>query len=408
MQQTIEIQGNRLLVFGGVYSNLEALIELKKKANELGYKPDQIICTGDIIGYCADPSSCVQLVKQWGIHCITGNVEANIRDGIEDCGCNFDDNSRCDLLSKIWYPYAAKNTTSDDIQFLEKLPTQINFTIGKIKGIVIHGNLNNINEFVWRSTPWTHKAKAFKASEANIVLAGHSGLPFLHTNKKQHWINSGALGMPANDGQPQVWFATIDIINDQVITNFHSLKYDYKRTRKKMISQKLPLSYALTIQNGIWDNTEIMNKTEAEQTGIKITNQQLLSNSKDTATTKSPHTPIQNKRMSHEYYDPKDLKQFGKIAEHQPEMAKQFFDWYENATHGDTALTQREKALIALAVSHAIECPYCIDAYTVNSLQSGADEEQMMEAVHVAAAIKAGTTLIYSRQMMRKTEKLTF
>ncbi|PHI20087.1 4-carboxymuconolactone decarboxylase [Lewinellaceae bacterium SD302] len=111
--------------------------------------------------------------------------------------------------------------------------------------------------------------------------------------------------------------------------------------------------------------------------------------------------------MDNKYYDPKDLKKFGQISEYQEEMGRQFFDWYENVTHGDSALTQREKSLIALAVSHAIQCPYCIDAYTTGSLESGADEEQMMEAVHVAAAIKAGTTLIYSLQMKRQIEKLT-
>ena len=107
------------------------------------------------------------------------------------------------------------------------------------------------------------------------------------------------------------------------------------------------------------------------------------------------------------YSDPKDLRTFGKITEWQEEMGGKFFEWYSGVTEGDTALTQREKALIALAVSHAIQCSYCIDAYTTNSLQAGADEEQMMEAVHVAAAVKAGTTLIYARQMQRQVEKVT-
>ena len=61
-------------------------------------------------------------------------------------------------------------------------------------------------------------------------------------------------------------------------------------------------------------------------------------------------------------------------------MGNKFFDYYSTVTEGDSALTAREKALIALAVSPANQCSYCIDAYTANSLQSGADEEQMMEA----------------------------
>jgi alkylhydroperoxidase/carboxymuconolactone decarboxylase family protein YurZ len=37
-----------------------------------------------------------------------------------------------------------------------------------------------------------------------------------------------------------------------------------------------------------------------------------------------------------------------------------------------------------------VQCPYCIDAYTTDSLEKGADEAQMMEAIHVAAAIRGG------------------
>ncbi len=111
--------------------------------------------------------------------------------------------------------------------------------------------------------------------------------------------------------------------------------------------------------------------------------------------------------MEKKYFDPKDLKKFGDITELQEEMGKKFFDWYSTVFKGDTALTAREKSLIALAVAHAIQCPYCIDAYSSSCLEKGADEEQMMEAVHVAAAIKSGTTLVYGVQMMNHIDKLS-
>ena len=103
-----------------------------------------------------------------------------------------------------------------------------------------------------------------------------------------------------------------------------------------------------------------------------------------------------------QYFEPeRDLKQFGKIGEWQPELGKKFFDYYGSATGTEGALSVREKALIALAVAHAMQCPYCIDAYTSECIKQGADEEQMMEAVHVTAAMKAGITLVYSAQMMK-------
>lgn len=110
--------------------------------------------------------------------------------------------------------------------------------------------------------------------------------------------------------------------------------------------------------------------------------------------------------MSDSYFKPEDLKKFGEITEFQEVLGKKFFDYY-GAVFEEGALTSREKSLIALAVAHTVACPYCIDAYSSTCLQKGADEEQMMEAVHVAAAIKSGATLVNSVQMMNHVKKIT-
>ena len=106
------------------------------------------------------------------------------------------------------------------------------------------------------------------------------------------------------------------------------------------------------------------------------------------------------------YYESGDLKKFGEIGKFRGELAKSFFEYYGKVTGQDGALTKREKSLIALAVAHAQQCPYCIDAYTEECLSSGADPEQMSEAVHVAAAMMAGITLVHNVQMLNKLDKL--
>lgn len=110
--------------------------------------------------------------------------------------------------------------------------------------------------------------------------------------------------------------------------------------------------------------------------------------------------------MPDTYYKPEDLKKFEEIGDFGSELAEKFFEYY-GAVFEDGALSAREKALIALAVSHTVQCPYCIDAYTTESLEKGASEEQMMEAVHVASAIRGGSSLVHSVQMMNKTKNLS-
>ncbi|MCY7361499.1 MAG: arsenosugar biosynthesis-associated peroxidase-like protein [Ignavibacteria bacterium] len=107
-----------------------------------------------------------------------------------------------------------------------------------------------------------------------------------------------------------------------------------------------------------------------------------------------------------EYYNSEDLKKFGNIEEYEPELAKKFFDYY-GAVFAEGALTAREKSLIALAVSHAVQCPYCIDAYSHDALEKGCNEKQMMEAIHVSAAIKGGAALVHGVQMMNHVKKVS-
>jgi 4-carboxymuconolactone decarboxylase len=101
--------------------------------------------------------------------------------------------------------------------------------------------------------------------------------------------------------------------------------------------------------------------------------------------------------MSH-YYESEDLGKFGDMGKNAPELWQKFLDWY-GAVFAEGALTEREKALIALGAAHAVQCPYCIDAYTEACLEKGSNLEQMTEAVHVAAAIRGGASLVHGVQM---------
>jgi 4-carboxymuconolactone decarboxylase len=109
--------------------------------------------------------------------------------------------------------------------------------------------------------------------------------------------------------------------------------------------------------------------------------------------------------MADHYYDSEDLGRFSEIGKNSPELAAKFFEWY-GAVFADGALSAREKAVIALAVAHAVQCPYCIDAYSRDALEKGADLDQMTEAVHVAAAIRGGASLVHGVQMRGHATRL--
>ena len=79
------------------------------------------------------------------------------------------------------------------------------------------------------------------------------------------------------------------------------------------------------------------------------------------------------------YYHPHDLSKFAEMGKGNKELWEKFIDYY-GAVFAAGALSEREKALIALGVAHAVQCPYCIDAYSQTCLEKGSNVEEMTEA----------------------------
>lgn len=269
-RKTIKSLGNisgDLLIFGGVYSNLQSLEALKRWADEKGYPATHIFCTGDILGYCAQPVECVELIREWGIHTIAGNVELQISNREADCGCHFPGGGRCDLFSRNWYAYTRSKINDDMLQWLQTLPNYIQFTYSEKKVMLVHGSWFNTSDFIFRSTPWTVKVKNFVETGSDIVVGGHCGLPFADEQKGGLWLNAGVIGMPANDGTDRVWFITLHQSPDKVVYKFHHYQYNNELAAERMRQNALPLSYAQTLISGIWDNCEILPEEETAQQG---------------------------------------------------------------------------------------------------------------------------------------------
>ncbi len=257
----------RLLVFGGVYSNWQALDALAKVAEEEGIAPTQIICTGDIVAYCAQPEACVQRIREWGIHNIAGNVEIQLREGQEDCACDFVNGGRCDTFSRQWYPYAQSQLSTEAINWMHTLPEFLRFEYGGKKVLVLHGSYHYTSEFIFASTDWGVKEKNFRDADADMIIAGHCGLPFSEEKEDRLWLNPGVIGMPANDATPRVWYALLELRDGKIHYEHRPLAYDFQQASAEMKTEHLPLAYAETLVTGLWDNCEILPAAETAQQG---------------------------------------------------------------------------------------------------------------------------------------------
>jgi len=103
--------------------------------------------------------------------------------------------------------------------------------------------------------------------------------------------------------------------------------------------------------------------------------------------------------MTDSYYKPDQLPRFGEVGKSRPDLFAGFDRWY-NDVMAEGALPRKTKSLIALAVAHAVQCPYCIDAWAVGAQRSGATRDEITEAIHVAAAIRGGAALVHGVQAL--------
>ncbi|MEM1319706.1 MAG: metallophosphoesterase family protein [Bacteroidota bacterium] len=270
-----ELKG-RLLAFGGVYSNLQALEQLQQIAEDWQIPPSHILCTGDVVGYCAEPEASVQAIREWGIHCIAGNVEIQLREGEADCGCDFRDGSRCDTFSRQWYPYAQTRLSRSAIEWMQELPDFLRFRFADREAMVVHGSFHHTSEYVFASTPWAVKQRNFVDTHTQVILAGHCGLPFQQQRGNCHWLNPGVIGMPANDGTVRVWYMILEAEAAGEWRYAHqAFFYDHRQAAKRMRAQGLPESYAQTLETGIWDNCEILPREETEMQGVQLSQKYL-------------------------------------------------------------------------------------------------------------------------------------
>lgn len=103
--------------------------------------------------------------------------------------------------------------------------------------------------------------------------------------------------------------------------------------------------------------------------------------------------------MEDAYYQHAHLHGFGTVSDAAPDLSKAFFAWY-GAVFAEGALPARDKAMVALGVALAIQCPYCIEAYSKECLRSGLDAEQLTELLHVTTAIRGGASMVHGMQML--------
>jgi predicted phosphodiesterase len=258
-----------VLVFGGPYGNLEATTAVLEVARRRGIPPGNILCTGDVVAYCADPQAVVDRLREAGVLIVMGNCEESLADGVADCGCGFSAESACAVLSNQWFPFVDRHIDADSRAWMGALPRRIDLVIGGRRLAAIHGGVTQINRFVF-ATSDDAITEELAAADCDGVIAGHCGLPFTRVVDGRLWHNAGVVGMPANDGTPRAWFSVLTPSAGGLAIEHHALDYDHAAAARKMRASGLPEGYAAALETGRWPSCDVLTPRELQRIGRRL------------------------------------------------------------------------------------------------------------------------------------------
>ncbi len=101
-------------------------------------------------------------------------------------------------------------------------------------------------------------------------------------------------------------------------------------------------------------------------------------------------------------YDLKNLSKMKNLEAHAPEAMKAFVA-FDKAAVADGAIPGKYKELMALAVAFTTQCPYCIEIHSNNARKLGTSDQEIAEAVLVAAALRAGGAITHGTHALNGT-----
>ncbi|UPY35675.1 metallophosphoesterase family protein [Sediminicoccus sp. KRV36] len=258
-----------MLVFGGPYSNLQATEAVLAEAARRGIAQDRILCTGDVVAYGADAAACCDRMMGSGALVLMGNCEENLAAEAPDCGCGFEEDTACDLLSRAWYAHANRQVSPRHRAWMSGLPRSLHLELPDRRRLaVLHGGASEISRFLFASTPEPVLLEELAETGCHGVIAGHCGIPFARRLEDAGlWLNAGAVGMPANDGTPRVWFSVLTPARHGLTVEILPLAYDHAAAAAAMRAAALPEGYAAALESGLWPSCDVLPSVELARRG---------------------------------------------------------------------------------------------------------------------------------------------
>ncbi len=225
-------------ILGDIHGNLEALTTVLSDASDRGIK--SFVCVGDVVGYNANPSECLDIIRDLSCSTVRGN---------HDHYCVFDENlDDFHPLAANVVDWTRKHLRKDQIEYLKNLK----YSMVMSGFSVVHSTLDMPDK--WGYVFDNLEADAnFAYQTTSLCFHGHTHVPVIYEKQgrvtrsqpaklkiqigRKYFINVGSVGQP-RDGDPRTCYATYDLQTKEI--EFIRLPYDVETTQQKIHDAGLP------------------------------------------------------------------------------------------------------------------------------------------------------------------------
>ncbi len=234
----------RLAYFSDIHGNDLALKEMLRDIDSIG--ADLAVCGGDLVGYGAHPNEVIQLLRERKLPVIMGNYDDGVGYGRPECGCAYQDSRLAELgrRSLLW---SQREVTEENKAYLRGLPGRLELVSHGRKVLMVHGSPRRINEYLFADRPEESLARLFEAERADVILCGHTHLPYVRKVGESMLINAGSVGKP-KDCDPRAGYVLVAIAEEGVKAEIRRVAYDVEAAAKMIEATELPREFAAAIR----------------------------------------------------------------------------------------------------------------------------------------------------------------
>ena len=235
----------RIAVISDIHGNLAALVSVW--ADLESQQPDAVYCLGDLVGYGAHPNEVVEFIRHREIPTLMGNYDEGVGFDLDDCGCVYKDPElkRLGDLSLAW---TRANTTQDNKRYLQSLPAQIRLEDRGPRLLLVHGSPRKMNEYLYEDRPRATFERIAKLAGCELLLFGHTHLPYQKRVGGTLFANVGSVGRP-KDGDPRACYGLVDSSRRPKV-ELRRVEYEVEAEAAAIERSDLPDYYAVELRLG--------------------------------------------------------------------------------------------------------------------------------------------------------------